>query len=416
MTGALTISLLTVASPAQAASWTSIYGVSATGWMGQDSPTVSTDRQGDALLVWAACDLNSTYCLHQVQARIVPANGSMDSIKTLSPLGSSSSWPDAASDDDGDSAVVWEQDGLVVGRRVSATGSLGTLQTIATWSAINPSVAVEPTGRALVTWTETRDGAYTTKARYFNTDSSLGPELTLGSGSGEKPAVAIDREGSALVVWTEGYQRVVATRVQQDSVSSPRTIASPVTGVGYGRVSANLDRDGDAVISYRRSHTSELPRVRVRLYSRAGTLSDVIYATPSTHDVTFYSALATDLDGDSVLVWSRRTSSTTTEVYGRRISRSGTLGTITNLGVGDRPAVTVDDDGNGLAAWHSPGPPYAAKEVHARTVARDGVFGAAERLSTNGRVVRVDSSPTGRFSVIWQRASHPYDIRARFGQ
>jgi hypothetical protein len=64
----------------------------------------------------------------------------MGPIKTLSPLGPVSAWPQVASDDDGDSAVVWEQDGRVVGRRMSATGSVGTLRTLSTTSALNPLI------------------------------------------------------------------------------------------------------------------------------------------------------------------------------------------------------------------------------------------------------------------------------------
>jgi hypothetical protein len=404
--------------PAAHAAWTSTYNVSPTGWMGQDSPTVAVDRQGDSLLVWAACDGSQPSCYHQVQARIKPHSGSMGSIKTLSPAGTVSSWPQVASDDDGDSAVVWEQDGRVVGRRISATGSVGTLRTLSSTSAVNPSVVVEPAGRALAVWTEIRGGSYVTVARYLAKDGTLGSLLTLGSGSAEQPAAGIDRTGTAVVAWTESYTRVVAKRIKPTSVSSLRVIMPAVSGIGYGRVSVGDDRDGDAVISFLRSRNSggsELPHVWARLWKHTGTLGSVRAISPSTDNVTLYHALATDLEGDSILVWSRRTSSTQTDVFGRLISRTGALGTITRLGVGDRPAVALDDDGNGLAVWQSPGPPYEATKVYSRTISRTGAFGAAVTLSTDGRVTRTASSPTGRFSVVWQQRSYPYQIHARFG-
>jgi hypothetical protein len=40
-------------------------------------------------------------------------------------------------DDDGDVAVVWEQDLRVVARRVTATGALGQLQTLSPEIGIN---------------------------------------------------------------------------------------------------------------------------------------------------------------------------------------------------------------------------------------------------------------------------------------
>ncbi|HYN96254.1 MAG TPA: hypothetical protein VES42_20615 [Pilimelia sp.] len=416
--GVLGASLL-VAVPARAATWTPIQDVTAPGWSGSDAPTVAVDREGDSLLVWTACDDALPYCYHQAQARIAPAGGGpLGRILTLSPPGSSSSWPQVAADDNGDSAVVWQQDGVVMGRRVSASGALGTLQTISAPRASTPSVAVEPTGRALVTWTQYGGGTYTAQARYFGADGTLGPVLTLGASSADQTAVAVDRAGGAIVVWAaEGYQGVLARRLRPSAVADPLTIAGPAPEVGYGRVSVTLDRDGDAVISYRRAHSVEPPVVRVRLLSRAGVLGDVIDATPPSHDVTFHSALATDLDGDSVLVWSRRTHGVMADVHARAISRTGALGGITSFGVGDRPVVTLDDDGDGLVAWQAAGPSYAFMGGWASTVSRNGAFGAVEQVSTDGGAIRVDSGPTGRFSVTWQRIPYPYyEIQARFGR
>jgi hypothetical protein len=104
------------------------------------------------------------------------------------------------------------------------------------------------------------------------------------------------------------------------------------------------------------------------------------------------------------------------DVYVRSISRTGALGEITAFGEGDRPVVTVDDDGDGLVAWQAAGPRWAFMGVWASTVSHDGVFGDVEQLSTDGGVVRAGSSPTGRLAVTWQRAPYPYEIQARFGR
>jgi hypothetical protein len=54
-------------------------------------------------------------------------------------------------------------------------------------------------------------------------------------------------------------------------------------------------------------------------------------------------------------------------------------------------------------------------QVKARTISRAGSFGAVRTLSSDGRVARADSSPTGRFAVVWQQRSYPYQIHAIFG-
>ncbi len=421
LVGALSIWLVIV--PPAEASWTPTRSVSPAGWMGQDSPTVAVDRQGNSLLVWAACDISIPGCLFQVQARIKPRRGAMGPIKTLSPLGAVTAWPQVASDNNGDSAVVWEQDSQVMGRRVSASGRVGALLRLSPPSSsalgINPSVVVAPHGRALVVWSEIENGSYFALARYFFKDGSLGRVMTLGTGSADGPAAGMDRLGRSVVAWSDSYQRVVARRIRPGHVSRLRVIKAAVSGIGYGRVLVGDDRDGDAVISFLRSINSGNggpAHVWARRWKHTGRLGTVLHISPSKENVTFYSALATDLQGDSVLLWSERTSVTRTVVFGRRISRRGRLGPITRLGIGDRPAVAVDDDGNGLAVWQSPGPPYDATKVIARRITRSGVFRRAVLLSSDGRVVRTASSPWGRFSVTWQQSSFPYRIHARFGR
>jgi hypothetical protein len=311
--------------------------------------------------------------------------------------------------------VVWEQDGLIVGRRVSASGVIGPLRTLSPGRAMSAAVAVEPTGRALVIWNAV-DGGSQTMGRYFGMDGSLGPVLALGGGAMDQPAIAMDRTGTAIAAWTDLNDKVIAKRIRPGYVSPARIVAAagPGSTVKYARVSVGVDRDGDATIAYRRTRTGEMPHVYARLLSRTDTFGAVLGVSPSADNVSLYSAVATDLDGDSVVVWSRQTSRTQSDAFARRISRTGALGAVVRLGVGDRPGVAVDDDGDGLAVWHSPGPPYQATQVYARTVSASGVFGGTQQLSADGRVVRADASPGGRFSVIWQQRAHPYQIRARF--
>jgi len=102
-------------------------------------------------------------------------------------------------------------------------------------------------------------------------------------------------------------------------------------------------------------------------------------------------------------------------IFGRRISRRGSLGPITRLGTGDRPAIAVDDNGAGLAVWQGPSDSLGVSKAYARRFASSGAFGPLRTLSSDGRVVRVASSPLGRFFVIWQQSSYPYAIRGRFG-
>lgn len=406
-----------VVPPAQAG-WSGTENLSASTWTAIDWPWVSVDRQGDAILAWAACDSAASGCYHQVQVRQKTPTGAPGPVKTLSPVGASALWPVAASDDDGDSVVAWEQDRKVVARRVSRTGAVGALSQLSVTgnSAGSPVVAVDPGGTGLVAWTEIRGGSWVTVARFVYPSGAVGSPITLGSGDGDWPSIAVDRTGKAVVAWTESNARVVARRLKPGYLG-PRTVfTSTYSGIGYGRVSVAVDRDGDAVVLFRKAdNNTGRSYLWARQWSRTGAIGKVIGVAPSTDNLTLYSAVAMDLEGDYVVVWSRRTSQTQTDVFARRMYRTGTPGAVVRLGVGDRPSVAVDDDGDGNAVWQSPGPPYEATKVYARRVTRVGGYGTTSLLTTNGSVARADSSPGGRVAVVWQQKSYPYTIHARFG-
>lgn len=401
------------------AAWTSSWNVSASGWSAADSPQVSVDRQGDALLAWTAGDMSTTYSYQRVQTRVRYASGTKGAIRTLSPDGAAVSWPEIASDDTGDSAVVWQQDSQVVGRRVAASGSLvGPLQKLSTSApATTPVVAVTPGGTALAAWTESRDGSWYTVARRLKLDGTVGAPLTLGSGSAEKPAVGVDRNGQFVVAWARGSD-VAAKRITSTSVSATKVLTTPIASYGgFGMVRVGVDRDGDAVVSYH-SGGGAVAQVWASRWSRTGTLAAPLRISAAADNVGFHHALATDLDGDSMIVWTRYTNGKL-ELLGRRLSAGGTRGAVTTLGLGDRPDLALDDDGDGMLVFHTvvpkSTPPYSYTRTSARTVSRSGTFGATKTLTSDGRVPQVGTAPSARFTVVWQQESFPYPIKSVTG-
>lgn len=401
------------------AAWTSAWKVSADGWQGTDSAQVSVDRQGDALLAWTAGDLSTTYSYHRVQTRVRFADGTKGAIRTLSPDGASVAWPEIVSDDTGDSAVVWEQDSRVVGRRVAASGSLvGPVQELSTSGpATGPVVAVTPGGLAVAAWTEIRDGSWYAVARRLGIDGTLGAPITLGNGSAEKPAIGVDRGGKFTVAWVRGSE-VVARRISSTAVSSTKVLTTPIAAYGgFGMVRVGVDRDGDSVITYH-SGGGDRSQVWATRWSRTYTLASPLRISASTDNVGFHHTLATDLDGDSVIVWTRYTDGKL-ELRGRRLTAAGARGTVVGLGLGDRPDLAVDDDGDGMLVFHTvvpkDTPPYSYTKTSSRTVSRSGAWGTTKTLTSDGRVPQVDTRPSAKFTVIWEQESFPYTIKSMTG-
>jgi len=417
------VSVWLVMVPPAEASWTPVSTVSAAGWQGIDAPTVAADRHGDFVLAWAACQ-SSTACPERAQARIKLRGGPMGPVVTLSPSAPQAFGVEAATDDAGDSAVVWYNlDRQVAGRRISAAGSLGPLRTLSPAGAIaqNPQVVSTPSGDALVVWPQFYNGGtYSLVARYFHKDGSLSPLMTLGPASGDRAAAAVDRLGGAVVAWDTlaSDYGLLARRITPGRMSPLRTIMASLPDVGYGAPSVSDDQDGDALICFARAVTRGnvvSTDLWARRWSRTGRLGTVLHLSPGNRNVTGTNAVASDFAGNSVAAWSQYGKSGQTLMFGRRISATGTLGPITHLGAGDAPAVTVDDHGDGLAVWQSPGPSTGPDKLYGRRISRSGGFGPTILLSPNGRFTHAASTPGGRFAVIWQQSTIPWPVQARFG-
>lgn len=420
---ALVVIGILVAVNVAAGAWSPARWVTADGWLGTDSPTLALDRRGDGLLVWTGCDLSTPRCYFLVQARTRSRRGRLGPILNLSELGQAPAWPRVVSDDDGDALVAWQQhDGhtnwRIAARRVGRSGALGPILTLSPDGAIgnNPEVAIAPGGRGLVVWTEYRPtasaGSWYTVARRVSRNGAVGPPLELGPGSPEWPAIAMDRRGLAVVAWTD-HARVVARRIGAHAVSAPRVIASGASPIGgFAMVHAAADRDGDFVISFR-SGVRARPRVWVRRWSRSGSLGRSVAVSPPGHYAGFHSSLATDLEGDSVIVWTRDLHPNRIIVYARRLPRRGALGRIVRLGAGDRPDVALDDDGDGVAVWQPPGEEPDA--VRGRRIVRGGGFGPVRKIGRDGRVPQVAVTPGGRMIAVWQQHAAPYRIQTASG-
>jgi hypothetical protein len=174
-------------------------------------------------------------------------------------------------------------------------------------------------------------------------------------------------------------------------------------------VRATSDSDGDLAISFR-SGAGRQPRVWLRHWRRSGSLGPLLAVSPQAHANGFHHALASDQDGDSVVVWTRSLADDRFTVYGRRVSRAGLLGPSVRLGRGDRPDVALDSEGDGLAVWHHPDDDVT-DAVHGSAVADASRFSPDRRLADKGRAPQA-SATRGRIVVSWQQNYHPYRIQA----
>jgi hypothetical protein len=372
---------------------------------------VAFDRQGHALLVWVR---ETQVYPHPRRVQVRPRNttGVWGSILTLSPSNQDPRNPKVALDDDGDAVVVWDAfdgtDRRVYARRVSRTGTLGTLRVLST-TGVNihgTDVAVDSDGDAVVTWAEWHsDGSVFPKMRRYSRTGSLSAAVVLSSSPAraEPPAVAFDREGDAVLAWAN------------DSVVQARTLGASGTLGGLKTVSADLspidrhftarvtvDRDGDALVTWLHwTAADQSEQVWARWVSRDGTVGAVRQLTPSSHpDVSNYS-VSGDLDGDAIVVWDRFPSQYT---YARQITRTATIGQPVLLTTyGRMNWVRVDDDGDGIVVWQGKGINGSVSSVRARQVTKSGTFGTEQVVASKGQFPTTAVNTVGRGIVAWER-------------
>ncbi|HEX2771597.1 MAG TPA: hypothetical protein VHN18_04100, partial [Micromonosporaceae bacterium] len=384
--------------------------VAASGYDSYD-PQVSFDRQGDALFVWVR---ESQVYPHprRVQIRSRSADGTWGSRVIISSSDQDPRLPKVALDDDGDGIVVWHAydgaDYRVYARRVSRTGTLGTLQVLspAGVGVNGTDVAIDSDGDAVVTWAERYDdGRVLPKMRRYTKTGGLPPAVLLASSpaSAEPPAVAFDRQGDAVLAWANNNVVQARTLSVSGTLGGLKTVSantSPIDRHFTARVT--VDRDGDALVTW--SHwtaADQTEQVWGRWLSQYGTVGNVRQLTPSSSpDVANYS-LAGDLDGDVLLTWDRFPSG---YLYVLPISRTGTLGQPVQVSAyGRLHTVRVDDDGDGVAVYQGAGISGSTGSVRVRRINQSGGLGTEQVLAATGVSPITAVSPVGRVIVAWNR-------------
>jgi hypothetical protein len=373
---------------------------------------VAVDREGDASLVWVR---ESQVYPHprRVEMRSRSHAGVWGSTLLLSPSSQDPRNPKVALDDDGDAVVAWDAfdgtDRRAYARRVSRTGTLGTLQVLSTTgvTVFGTDVAVDSDGDAVVTWAEWHsDGSVFPKMRRFTRSGGLPAAALLSSSPAraEVPAVAFDRQGDALLAWTN--DNVVQGRTLSASgtlgglkTMSPSNV-SPIDRHFTARVT--IDRDGDALVTWLHwTAADQSTQVWGRWVSRDGTVGSVRQLTPSTQpDLVNYS-VAGDLDGDMMLTWDRFQ---TGYLYARQITRTATIGPLVFLSTyGRLHSVRVDDDGDGVVVWQGQGINGSVGSVRVRRVTQAGTVGTAQVIASIGESPTTAVSPVGGAIVAWER-------------
>jgi hypothetical protein len=281
--------------------------------------------------------------------------------------------PQIAFDANGNALAVWEQfDGtsfqrIYANRYTASSGVWGTAIAIEndTGDAKRPQIAIDANGNALAVWYQF-NGTYRTIRACRYTSSGWGaavPIETVNVGDALDPQIAIDPQGNALVVWSQDGDATAATR--NDIWANRYNVAAGTWGIA-GFIETNdlggasspqiaMDPNGNALAVWYQYDGSSVNDIWANHYllgaGWAGTT--LIEAGTGSAEVP---QIAVDAIGNGLAVW-QQWDGTQYSIWANRFAvGTGSWGTAElvetdNFGPASHPQVAFDNYGNAVAVW-----------------------------------------------------------------
>ncbi len=363
---------------------------------------VALDADGDFVVVWQSY-LGGPYNSYEIYAQRYDALGSAQGseIQVSTPTSYDQTNPGVAIDSDGDFVITWQRDVLagipteynIYAQRYDNTGTVvGSefqVNTTVFSSQRNPSISMEAGGDFVITWEDTGqadgDGFGVFGQRFDNTGKFQGPEFVVNDntgGSQSLPAISLDADGDFIVAW------------QSYSQDSPST-----WGI------------------YAKQYTTQADPISSVAEFQVNTFTTNYQRNPD---------VATDSDGDFIVVWQSYGQQAFEDIYGQRYTKDGTpqglefqINTVTDNGQRD-PAVAMDQSGNFIVVWESYGQdtgssfgivaqPFnsSGSPVGSESIANSIVAGNQQNpdvaMDADGNFVMVWESPDGDNAGIYVR-------------
>jgi hypothetical protein len=348
----------------------------------QRLPAVAVDANGDFVVVWQSLGPDAGYGIFGQRFSVAGARrGSEFQVNTYTT--STQRLPAVATDANGNFVVVWQsigQDGAGYGifaRRFDAAGTpLGAdfrVNSYTTGEQTAPSIAAGADGRFVVAWESagqdgSGDGVF---AQRFNAAGvAQGGEFRVNSytsGNQNDTAAAADAGGGFVVVWTSDGQdgssygifgrRFDAAGVAQGSEFQ----ANSYTTAGQALPAVAADVSGDFVVVWSGLGTGGDAGVVGRRFGASGVPQGGDFHVNSyTTGAQLTASVASDEDGNFVVAWrSAAQDGSGYGIFGQRFDASGAprgsefqVNSFTS-GYQTAPAVAAGADGDFVVAWHS---------------------------------------------------------------
>lgn len=387
-----------------------------------DTPQVAVDGGGNAIAVWVDYD-GATRSIYAARRASGAATWG-----TIVPLGIGTYEPIISANDGGDAMVVWWHfdagnfEHVYASRYDAASGSWDSAPTLLTTTAttvsqLDPTVAMDGSGNAMVVWCEHdaavgKDRIYARS--YFKGSGRWGERVSIEdatAGTAEEPLVKMDPGGNAHAIWRQydpvelkyaiyGRRFDIATGVWEGAAR----ISSNATGhASLPRMHVN--GAGDAVAAWSQIDSVDFMNV-YRVYASIYSPASKAWATPEMMDPATSctdARVTMDGSGDATVVWHQL------GTFARRYS-AGTQawGPMLRLddGNGEYHQAAVDGSGTVTVVWHQ------RQATHNDLYVREYQAGAgwgdaslAVYAYSGAYMAQVASNAAGTTALLWVQAN-----------
>jgi PKD repeat protein len=419
--------LVLSASASAAATWGTPQSLSATG---ENAVTaqVAVDGRGDSVAVWDFGPDGSNNRL--VQAAVRPAGGSWQTTPTnLANCFFFSTTPQVAVDANGDAVAAFECSALPSGDRVidvatrPAGGSWSSPVTISNTAEINvmdPQVALDPNGDAIVTWDGSCGCVEAAERPAGGSWSQPGDVSATGMPVSAAP-VAMDPNGAATVVWTadNGVGAVTEASVQPHGAttwSAPVELSS--ADVSAENAHVEMTPQGTSIAIWQHGSGSSAT-VQAAVHP-AGGAWQAPQNISAAGELAESPQLATDAEGNTTAVWDRSDGSNTIVQAAELPSGATAWQTAANLSATGQnatvPELAASPEGDLVAVWvRSDG---ANTIVQGAAHPAGGSWQSPQSLSSAGQNAenpRVAVDAGGNATAVWDRSNGTNTIAQAVG-
>jgi hypothetical protein len=314
----------------------------------QQSPQITSDGAGGAIVTWYDFRSGSRY---DIYAQRVNASGSVQWTANGVALCTATGWqynPMIVSDGAGGAIVTWQDyrsgNNDIYAQRVNASGAIqwtanGVALCTATGNQESPQITSDGAGGAIVTWSDYRGASPDIYAQRVNASGAIqwtanGVALCTATGNQESPQITSDGAGGAIVTWNDG--RSLPYDIYAQRVNASGSVQWTANGVALctatgGQYNPMIVSDGagGAIVTwqYDRSGTYDIYAQRVNASGAIQWTANGVALCTATGN-QFDPTIATDGSGGAIVTWRDHRSGSTFDIYAQRVGPDGAMRTI----------------------------------------------------------------------------------------